>query len=308
MLLILVIILISGCIKKSPVEIHNQDISGRITKDQVWSGTIHVTGDIDVIEGVTLTILPGTVVEVAAFSDDQHGGEDHPHDSPFPKDPDRIETQSTQIIIRGTLNAVGTADEMIIFTSDNENPTTYDWDGLNIFHGRLEYVIIEYSRYNNIQESSDVVISDSILRNMLECCIGIGHSKPVSPQILNNEIYNCGHEGIDLAGGSPLIKGNHFYVDNPEIQPDPSTGRTGIVLYRNVYPVIENNTFEKTFKALYFHYDSRNKEEPGKEIIVRDNVFKNNEVAINIYSNYPDVIVKENNKFIDNKEDEIDMR
>ena len=108
--LIILIILISGCIqqeKKSEIQvkIHDQNISGEIKQDQTWSGEIKVTGDIEVKEGITLTILPGTIVKVTAFSDDRHGGTDHPHDPIFPKDPDRIETQSTQIIIRGVLNA-----------------------------------------------------------------------------------------------------------------------------------------------------------------------------------------------------------
>jgi len=45
--------------------------SGVLNKDEVWGGTIHVTGDIDVMEGATLTILPGTVIKVA-LTDDQH--------------------------------------------------------------------------------------------------------------------------------------------------------------------------------------------------------------------------------------------
>jgi len=93
------------------------------------------SGDIAVRPGATLTILPGTTIKIAAFSDDQHKGRDHPHDPPFPKDPDRLETQSTQIRVEGILNAVGTPEEMIVFTSDSENPTTYDWDGLAINHG-----------------------------------------------------------------------------------------------------------------------------------------------------------------------------
>ncbi len=303
---IFIIILMVGYIQqeKSPVKIHNQNISGEIKQDQIWSGTIHVTGDIEVEEEVTLTILPGTVVEVTAFSDDQHSGIDQPHDPPFPKDPDRIETRSTKIIIRGTLNAIGTPSDKIIFTSDSKNPTTYDWDGLHISQGRLEYIIVEYARYNNIQESSDVIINNSIFRNILECCICIGHSEPVSPQIVNNDIYNCGHEGIDYAGGSALIKGNHFHRENPEIQPDPENGGVGLVVYINAYPTIEDNIFEKHSNAIIFIGNSLQKEEQGKKIIFKDNTIKNNNVGINIAPNYPlDVVVMENNQLIDNKKD-----
>ena len=128
--------------------------TGHFKESEVWGGTIHVTGDVVIEDGATLTILPGTVIEVAAMSDDQHGGVDRAHDPPFPKDPDRIETQSTRIFVGGILNATGTPDSRIIFTSDSETPTTYDWDGLGISHGKLEYAIVEYARYNNFQQSS----------------------------------------------------------------------------------------------------------------------------------------------------------
>ena len=289
-----------------PVKIYNQNISGKIKQDQIWSGIIHVTGDVEVEEGVTLTILPGTVVEVAAFSDDQHGGIDHPHDPNFPKDPDRVETQSTKISVWGTLNAIGTPDNRIIFTSKSETPTTYDWDGLHISHGRLEYAIVEYARYNNFQESSDVIVANNIIRNILECCICIGHSKPISPQILNNDIYNCGHEGIDNAGGSPLIKGNYFHRENPEIQPDPSIGGVGIVVYKNAYPIIEDNVLKKHSNAIIFIGASMHEEEQGKEVIIRDNTIENNDVGINIDPDYPfDAVIMENNQLINNKEDEV---
>lgn len=261
--------------------------TGHFKESEVWGGTIHVTGDIDIEEGATLTILPGTIIEVAAFSDDQHKGVDRPPDPPFPKDPDRIETQSTQIRIKGILNAVGTDDNKIVFTSDSDNPTTYDWEGLSISHGKLEYAIVEYSRYNNFQEASDVIVANSIFRNMLECCICIGHSKSVSPQILNNDIYNCGHEAIDYAGGSALIKGNYFHLENPEIQPDPSRGGVGVIVYRNAYPTIEDNVFEKHSRAILFLDNSLHEEEEGKKAILRNNTMENNGENIVIDPGYP---------------------
>ncbi|MFH0835639.1 MAG: right-handed parallel beta-helix repeat-containing protein [Candidatus Micrarchaeota archaeon] len=273
--------------EEGPAMVSDTTRTGIIASDEIWSGTIHVTGDITVREGAILTILPGTVIKVAAMSDDQHGGVDHPHDPPFPKDPDRTETQSTRITIRGVLNAVGTDDDRIVFTSDSDNPTTYDWDGLSISHGKLEYAIVEYSRYNNFQESSDVVVANSIFRNMLECCICIGHSGAISPQILNNDVYNCGHECIDYAGGSALIKGNHFHRENPEIQPDPSNGGAGIIVYRNAYPTIEDNVFEKHSIAIMFLNNFLNEEEPGKQVIVRNNTMKNNDADIKTDPGYP---------------------
>lgn len=286
-------------------KISNTSISGTIIRDQVWEGDIRVTGDVTVLKRATLTILPGTTITVAAMSDDQRGGNDHPNDPPFPLDPDRKETQSTLITINGTLHAVGTPDQRILFTSDSANPTTYDWDGLFISHGRLEYATVEYARYNSVQVSSDVTIAKSTIRNALECCLCIGHAKPISPQILNNDIYNCGHEGIDYAGGSGLIKGNTFHLENPEIQPDPSIGRGGIVVYENAYPVIEENTFERLANAVLFLPGPAHEKEAGKQPIVRKNIIRNNDVSVNVEPGFPSAdIVLEDNQLIGNKKDD----
>ena len=262
--------------------------SGALNEDEVWGGTIHVTGDIDVNPDVTLTILPGTIIKVA-LSDDQHKGSDIPiTDTNFPNDPPFYEKEKITITIHGALNAVGTPDNRIVFTSASDNPTTYDWRGIDIFHGRLEYTIVEYGQGTiQLQHSSDVVLSNNIIRNSLSCCICIGHSNQISPDILNNDVYNCGHECIDYAGGSALIKGNHFHVENPEIQPDTSRGRVGIVVYRNTYPTIEDNIFEKHSTGILFLDNSFYEEEPGNHVMLRSNTMTNNNIDIDIDPGYP---------------------
>ena len=274
------------CVKKS----------GVINKDEVWSGTIYVTGDINVVEGVTLTILPGTVIKIA-LTDDQHKGSDEPFtDINFPKDPPFYEKEKITIRIAGTLNAIGTSDKRIVFTSVSENPTTYDWTGIDIFHGRLEYAIVEYALGNvQLQQYSDVVVANSIIRHSLGCCIGVGHSKSISPQILNNEIYNCGHEGIDNAGGSALIKGNYFHLGDRSIQPEPARGGLGMVVYKNTYPVIEDNTFEDLTTAIFFHDNSKYPEEQEKKVTLRNNTMKNNVIDINMDPGYPTGVIVTNN-------------
>ncbi len=293
------------------IEIHNQNISGEIREDQIWSGEIYVTGDITVIDGVNLTILPGTVIEVALTDDQNHFfGSDQPiTDIYFPKDPPFYEKEKITIMIHGILNAVGTVDNRIIFTSVSENPTTHDWHGLYISHGRLEYALVEYAQGNiGIQHSSDVVISNNIIRNSLTCCICIGHSSQLSPQILNNDVYNCGHETIDYAGGSALIKGNYFHLENPEIQPDPPRGGVGIVVYKNTYPIIEDNVFEKLTNAFLFLDNSKYEAEEGEKVILRNNRIENNGVGFRINPGYPmEVVVEENNQLINNEQDRLTL-
>lgn len=291
--------------KQTATIVTNATRTGEIKKNETWSGEIFISGDITVKKGITLTILPGTTVTVAAFRDDQHGGKDHPRDAAYPKDPDRKETQSTVITVRGTLNAIGTAEKKIVFTSDKKQ-TTYDWDGLYIVHGTLDYAVVEFARYNNIQESSEVVLSNSIVRNSLECCLCIGHFTPVSPRIVKNDIYNCGHEGIDNASGSATIQGNYFHVENPEIQPEPSWGRIGVVVYQNSSPIVENNRFEKLSRAVYLLENSQNTSKEGKQAIIRNNTIQNNDAAFGITHGYPmEMVVRENNTLVNNTEEDV---
>ena len=101
-----------------------------------------------------------------------------------------------------------------------------------------------------------------------------------------------------------MIRGNHFHRENPEIQPDPSTGGVGIVVYKNAYPVIEDNVFEKNSDALIFLDGSLQKEEPGEKVIIKNNRIENNDIGINIAPGYSfNVIVMENNQLIGNKQD-----
>lgn len=44
----------------------DQPITGMITEDAVWSGTVQLTGFITIAPGVTVTVEPGTSVQVAA--------------------------------------------------------------------------------------------------------------------------------------------------------------------------------------------------------------------------------------------------
>ena len=55
------------------------DVSGFITENKEWSGDIHVTGDVVVDNGVTLTILAGTTVRFNA-------GNKTVHLMPWPQD------------------------------------------------------------------------------------------------------------------------------------------------------------------------------------------------------------------------------
>ena len=217
--------------------------SGPITQDEVWSGTVHITGDVVVKAGHTLTILPGTVVLFAAHRDDTHGE----MDSTGPYEPDewiRLNNDPTwtreyaeshiKLDVYGTLVARGTPDNWITFTSDSSTPDGGDWMHVQVnINSQIEYCIIEYSRGGlDVAEKtgSSVLISHNIMRHNLWTGLAI-HS--CSPTVTFNEIYaSGGHQGIDILGENcaPLIAHNLLRHN-----------KVGIIIQPGTTPVVESN-------------------------------------------------------------------
>jgi len=83
--------------------IYSETHSGIINSNETWSGTDTVVGNIYVNAGVTLSIMPGSVIYVAGGS---------------------------LITIYGSLNANGTNTEPITFTSIKASPQPGDWGGI----------------------------------------------------------------------------------------------------------------------------------------------------------------------------------
>jgi len=215
-------------------------ISGHITQDETWSGIVHVTGDVFVDAGVTLTILQGTRVLFGAHSDDQHSGVAAPLDEWITRHDDPTWTleyaqSHTKLDVYGTLIARGAPENMIIFTSDSQTPDGGDWSHLYIGgHGStVEYCIIEYSRggVSIATGTGDiVVVSHNTMRHNLWTAICI-HS--CSPTLTYNDIsHSGGHQGIDIIGegSAPLVANNVI-----------KHCKAGIIVHPGSSPVIEDN-------------------------------------------------------------------
>jgi len=179
-----------------------------------------MTGDVRVESGATLTLEAGTIMLIAARSDDQESGEDAPFDSFNPKDPVYEGKARTALYVAGSLIVEGTREDPVIITSDSENPQNDDWGelGLNAQDdSRIEITraIIEFTRIIGI-DSSSVVVRKSILRNIMEgvvigrdmCNVTPDNALGLSPTITQNHIYNTGRHSITVRNGSPTITHN----------------------------------------------------------------------------------------------------
>jgi hypothetical protein len=128
-------------------------ISGEISGEETWSGTVNLTGDITVSADGKLTIMPGTTIFCESRFDEITSGV---HSS-------RIEL----IIDGGKLVAEGNESEPIRFISISEEPAKDDWYGIRIKSDQvtLRYCHIEYG-VNGIQieQNGSPIIENCTIR------------------------------------------------------------------------------------------------------------------------------------------------
>lgn len=209
-----------------------QSLSGEFNENQIWSGEITITGD-TAIEG-DLTILPGTVIKFKV-QDDENAGEEVEADGYNDHDPTRLdeyEKTHSVLAVMGRLMAKGTPDERILFTSDSEEPYYADWISVNVEKdgSLVEYCILEWSR-NGISLGGDKQPNTIIRNNIINHSFWTGVCTDDSGgQVYNNEIWDAGHEGVDVQNGDPVIENNIIH-----------TCHTGIVVLKGS-PKIKNNT------------------------------------------------------------------
>ncbi len=142
--------------------------AGTLTSNTTWSpqqaAAYVLNGYVLVPAGVTLTIEPGTVIKAS-------GG------------PGSCNAPPTNLCVVGTLDAVGTASQPIIFTSMNDNsvgattgsgsPAAGDWAGITIDQQGsvdLEHAYVEYDGYGSgaglYLEDPDPVLQNDVVENV----------------------------------------------------------------------------------------------------------------------------------------------
>jgi hypothetical protein len=156
-----------------------------------------------------------------------------------------IEYDKSHIDITGRIIAVGTPDEMIVFTSDSTKPSYADWSGILLRPGsRIEYCLVEYGGRmgigvrSNIPQDESVLISNNIVRHIF--LGGISSQGTASPRIISNDISDCGSEGIAVdPGAAPYIAYNTV-----------KNSTTGIATAPGSFALIENNVLIDNIRGI----------------------------------------------------------
>jgi hypothetical protein len=183
-----------------------QYISGEITTNTTLSPDVQVTGDL-IINGATLTIQPGSRIELEVTNDNVVYGSVN---------------QITIVALNGgAIQANGTAAEPILFTSASATPAAGDWDRIRFIangtNSSMTYCIIEYA-FNGIcienpagiTGASTPVVDHVTVRHASGAAMYATDASDV--QITNCVIYDC-ESGVFFHGAASAGISNTLIYD-----------------------------------------------------------------------------------------------
>jgi len=247
------------CSKDENVEICPKDCceeghittSGHVYCNETWSGDIHITGDVWVHKGVTLTIEPGTNILIRAQHDENNLFENMgvvrfncsevPCNWMMQGPEDLSEEKLISIKIEGKLIAKGRPDAWIHIHSDAENPTPWDWWGIGAMDVEIEYLnISNYLHFSHPKYNSSIRNSYFTMTRECPICLEEENENVV---IEHNQIERTGGEMINTnnGGNGPTIRYNVF---GPGVEADRGF-KTNAIVVSGTFPTIEYNIFKK---------------------------------------------------------------
>ena len=178
------------------------EYSGAYADDMVWGGTVTMSGDVLILKGGSLTIRPGTQVNVLPAEGTKI-------------DPEYL-SSLTELLVRGKLDILGTVESPVRFVIIERNDTEQiAWAGITLDQAA-------HSRIMNVElERADIAIrcvssSPDIKGNRITGCrYGIVTQQQSHPKILDNLLAD-GEGGIFCwKGSNPYLLGNTIR-DNDE--------------------------------------------------------------------------------------------
>ncbi len=182
------------------------NVSGIVSGNWTNDSTYIVDGDIIVQSGQTLNIEAGTEIKFNGYY---------------------------SLIVNGTLTAIGTENNNIIFTSVSSTPSNNDWNQIifnpNSTSSEINYCIIEYGHLADfgdtgfIEINGEVAIINSKIRYSNGPGIKVALNYTGDVLIDNCEISNCTYGIYNSGIGEILITNNRIFDIN------------SIGIYENIY-------------------------------------------------------------------------
>lgn len=212
------LLFVAGCLSRP------ETLSGTLDAGRhVWQGEVRIVGDLEIPAGVEVVVRPGTrVVFMPAGSNDRFT--EHPH------------FVGSELIVRGSLVAEGTASRPIEFVYVDTNAGAGSWGGINLMaspwssfaycffaqadsaiHSQestvsIEESIFEHNRVGIRFHSSQILIEHNLLQHN-DTAIRFHFGAPV----IRNNLITRNHKGLFITS-SPQdvqIRNNLFAQNQP---------------------------------------------------------------------------------------------
>ncbi|PKG96786.1 right-handed parallel beta-helix repeat-containing protein [Paraglaciecola sp. MB-3u-78] len=198
-------------------------VQGSIAHDTIFDQDIKLIGQVVINAGVKLTIKPGVTI---------YGAD-----------------RASRLIVKGDLQAVGRAGELITFTSDNATPAAGDWGYIHFAPGStgsLQYVTVEYGGDDNCTSSGSNSFGVSCRAGLASTSLMIESSPTLnhvlvkgSADITHNYSYNSQAVGLWIRGeGAPSIQNS--VIDGAEYYGIYSSATKSVSL--NALTIIDTKT------------------------------------------------------------------
>jgi hypothetical protein len=183
-----ILFLVSSCAHSPKVEsrrLHNLVIE----EDTLWSGSIEIDGQVEVLRNATLTIAPGTDIAFVYRDENRDGLGDG------------------TLIVKGELVAIGTPQQPIRFHSARSTPQPGDWLEIAVDFSRqihLRYCEIRDSAYTLHAHFTRGIVEDCHIHHNIDGC-RIGQS---TFTLQNNLIEDNSGKGINFRNSRVKVLNN----------------------------------------------------------------------------------------------------
>lgn len=211
--LILFYIIVGFLFMLGPSEILDENVSGLFLRPSVWSGEVHIDGDVYAPPWATIYIQPGTKILFGKGVDGEEG-DWISHADAYIKDHDdptgREGYEDPHYEILGKIIATGTKKHPITITSAQPNPEYADWNQITALKGSyFEYVNLSYSHNGITVWGGNTIIRNSVVHDSLWSCIDIFSTGNI---VENTEVYHCWHQAIGIKEiGWNMIRSNSIH-------------------------------------------------------------------------------------------------
>jgi hypothetical protein len=170
-------------------------VRGTLHGTQSWQGEVLIASDVILAEDAALIIMPGTQVR---FLPPPAGGgrSEHPNFA------------GNELIVKGTLKAVGTAQQPIVFAAADVNAAPGAWGSINIVGSRK--VIFEYCIF---RQADSAVHSRNALVNIEQSLFEdnlVGVRFHDTDLLLERSLLRRNRTAVRFHFGSPVISENRF--------------------------------------------------------------------------------------------------